>query len=1175
MHKLYITNHLGEKKLYGEYHADAIIDNEPNAPEENDCSEKYTFVGWSQTSVTYGSLAYAEVNFPFSMPANDVILYPVYQVNADAVYHRVTQTLPNWAGDYLIAHSNTIFADGRTAGTDGLGKQNTQVDLSASISNNIIPAETGDVYNVTLEKVEGMTDRYVLKTKDGKYNYQSSNANGLTATQNISTASKYAIDVRCISESDIQLALTGNAAGAVFRYSTEGYFRFYANCTQEPIYLYKKSPLYTTPLICGTIEAADAVVTSTAGQTIKVNVPVTLTSDLTQPNTIEKAVSDNPNFSVAALENAGQHTIAIGYTPTATTDGTETANITLTASNNATTTFQVTGRHLPENFVIAAKWGDNWYVLPADMNSESITEGLLIEVDNPADPTKAIAAPNTTKYGLKSVYTTSGALDRYKAQGERLVFVENVDETTPVANKTLYNAGGDAQNSTNTNIQVYAQYKTETGGYYNTNPDRYEWIPTTTDLKDYILTSAHAFTTENARTVSLDNHGVFGTLLQDKSYDGKVRLLPVDNFYAPVELQVVEWKEDGVKIMYTGTGTYATTTIGTIEGGMSLPEVKIDHAVYELSVPYDLTTVTNQPLIISIKDGANGYTIGTTALTIPWIVRDNAVSSEVPNNATDVVILDNATLTATSTKYTFRNITVYPGGSLIIGKEGKLGMNSLTMRAGSSWGADKYENKYPHFLLAGEYSNTSGQINLDYVTTVDYYYPLSVPEEVTIAEIKYPTDIYGNNVDKANTGSFQLKHYDGAQRVEQGSQYGTGWVVVDESTTTTLAPNQGYAIWGIPKKINGTRQTYGIHRIPIKKAAADLITNETNDENIAIIAHGDASTPPNDRGWNYLGNPYLAQLGGMNDSYSDLQMGLLVKEMVGDKWTGGWVNNGDQVRYITLTNDCQNFQAVPVADATISPFTTFFVQAGSTGAISLTSPTSVTPSPLVARRYAAAEQAAKEITTGIQLTGNGQTDRTGLLIADNFTEEYEFNADLSKFENSGINLYTIGKTGKLAYMAINQTLAEQPIPVGYSATADGEYVIAFDADRYNASDISALYLIDYDRNETTNLLHYDYTFHTAAGTYNQRFALQVAFLPANATNVEWVGESSVQLAVSGNTLLLNNLPGDATVTIYDAVGHLITTASATNEMQINLPTGYYLVRIANKQQAIVIDTIIP
>ena len=1154
-------------------------------PTPDDCSKKYTFDGWSTAEVTYGSLIYNKVSFPFSMPAEDVTLYPVYQVNKSADYHRVTYDLgaENWEGQYMIAYADNIFANGIDGGEQGIGKTGVQVNPLTALSEDklTISQNYGDYYHVALEKYN---EGYILKTQDDYYNYYTNcnTDNKISTSLSESTAGKYAINVVYESQKDIKLCLSGAAEGSVFGYRSA--FRYFTT-NRGPIYLYKKSPLYTTPLICGTIEAADAVVTSTAGQTIKVNVPVTLTSDLTRPNTIEKAVSDNSNFSVAALENAGQHTIAIGYTPTATTDGTETANITLTASNNAITTFQVTGRHLPENFVIAAKWGDNWYVLPADMNSESITEGLLIEVDNPADPTKAIAAPNTTNYGLKSVYTSIGSQDRYAVHGERLVFVENVDETTPVANKTLYNAGGDAQNSTNTNIQVYAQYKTATGGYYETNPDRYEWIPTTTDLKDYILTSAHTFTTENARTVSLDNHGVFGTLLQDKSYDGKVRLLPVDNFYASVELQVVEWKQNSISIMYTGEGTKYTTKVGnnTESGVQSLS--KIDHAVYTLSTS-DLTAATNQPLIIAIKDDAEA-TIGTIKLTIPWIVdgekySTDQVESEVAN-ATEIVILDNATLTATDTKYTFHDITVYPGGSLVIGANGKLGMYSLTMRAGSSWGAPEYENKYPQFLLKGEYSNTSAQINLDYVTTADYYYPLSVPEEVTITDIKYPVDIYGSNVAKANTGSFQLKYYDGAQRVAQGSQYGTGWIVVDENTTTTLTPNQGYAIWGIPKKVsvNGAtsvRQKYGIHRIPIKKAAGDLATNEKTNAEITITAHGinDANVLPNDKGWNYLGNPYLAQLGGMNGSDTNLQMGLLVKEMVGDKWTGGWVNNGDQVRYITLTNDCQNFQAVPVANATISPFTTFFVQAGSTGAISLTSPTSVTPSPLVARRYAAAEQETlKEITTGIQLTGNGQTDRTGLLIADNFTEEYEFNADLSKFENSGINLYTIGKDGKLAYMAINQTLAEQPIPVGYSATADGEYVIAFDADRYNASDISALYLIDYDSNETTNLLHYDYTFHTAAGTYNQRFALQVAFLPANATNVEWVGENSVQLAVSGNTLLLNNLPGDATVTIYDAVGHLITTASATNEMQINLPTGYYLVRIANKQQAIVIDTIIP
>ena len=314
----------------------------------------------------------------------------------------------------------------------------------------------------------------------------------------------------------------------------------------------------------------------------------------------------------------------------------------------------------------------------------------------------------------------------------------------------------------------------------------------------------------------------------------------------------------------------------------------------------------------------------------------------------------------------------------------------------------------------------------------------------------------------------------------------------------------------------------------------------------------------------------------MDGTDGDLQMGLLVQEVVNGQWTGGWVNNGAQVRYVTLTNDCQTFEAKPVAEAQIPAFTTFFIQAAQDGAIALTAPTNAVPASIAARQYAALQEAAKEITTGILLTGNDQTDRTGLLIAENFTEEYEFNADLSKFENSGINLYTIGKTGKLAYMAINQALAEQPIPVGYTAPAEGLYTIAFDEDRYNATDISALYLIDYDSNEKTNLLHTDYSFVTAAGTNNQRFALQVAFAPENATNVEWVGDATVQVGVEGNTLMLNNLPTDAAVHVFDALGRLMYHApTVPTEMQLTLPTGYYLVRIADKQNAVVIKTVIP
>ena len=474
-----------------------------------------------------------------------------------------------------------------------------------------------------------------------------------------------------------------------------------------------------------------------------------------------------------------------------------------------------------------------------------------------------------------------------------------------------------------------------------------------------------------------------------------------------------------------------------------------------------------------------------------------------------------------------------------------------------------YKALYPQLVLNG--SINTGNINIDYLTTYDRYYALSLPYQADTRDILYPAEIYGDNLKTGNEASFALQWYDGEARA---SEMRKGWTDLQEPAT--LEPYKGYTFWGAPRKVsvNGEskRQNFGIHRIPIKLKANDLITGETTDKQIKVYAHPAANAY--DAGWNFIGNPYLAQYGNMEDGHTSGLLGMLTQNAE----TGVWEHTGNY-RYITLTDDGKTYWQTPVSEAELYPFNTFFVQAGENGAVSFNASNRAS---LPARHYAAQQEAAKEITTGIILTGNDQTDRTGLLIADNFTEEYDFNADLSKFENSGINLYTIGKDGKLAYRAINQALAEQPIPLGYSAPADGEYTIAFDEDRYNATDISALYLIDYDRNEKTNLLHTDYSFVTAAGTNNERFALQVAFIPQNATSVEWVDDATIQVAVDGNNLLLNNLPTDAGVQVFDALGRVIyATSNAPTEMQITLPTGYYLVRIADKQHAVVINTVIP
>ena len=1087
------VDHLGSIISTTENFANDIIANAPNAPEPDACSTSYTFAGWSMTEVAYGSPSFTPVTFPFVMPAEDVTLYPVYICNSD--YHRVTSDLGanNWAGDYLIAASSQKVADGSTSDLETIN--------GASIDENIVPASFGDNYYVSLIAVEG---GYVLKTQDNSKNSKpyiyitnaQSAATSRTATK--STAASYPLDVQFDSVSDIRiynpLGLSGKA---ISYYESSKSFGFYK---QDPIYLYKKY-LYTSSLICEEITAEDAMVTSSAGQTIKVNVTATMsnmTVDRERALTVE---SDNSDFTatIVPTTNANEYNVAVSYTPSAedNTDGTETATITIKVNKNPVTTFQVTGRHLPANFVIAAKWGENWYALPANIASNSSKDGLLIEVNDPANPTKAIAAPHTTKYGLKSVYTSNSTRDRFSDYGERLVFVENISGQS----ETLYNGGGSG--TSNTNIQVNAQYT----GYYEANPDRYEWLPTTDDLKDYLLTSANAFLDENARTISLDVHGEFGTLLKDRSYNGNVRLLPVDNFYQPIELQIVEWKQNSVSVMYTGAGTHYITQVGDKIASGVLSESIIDHAVYRLSTT-DLTTATNQPLTITIKDGET--TIGAITITIPAIVvGEKNSTSLVTNNdiakATSVVVLDGATLTADATKYTYDDMVVYPGGRLVINYGTELGMYTLTLRLGSSWGATEYEHKYPEFVLNttvdDAYSNTSGKINLDYVTTKEQYYTFVAPFAVNTKTIKYPVDIYGSNVKANNTGSFEFQYYDGAARAAGN----TGWTVVEEDPTNgaNLVAGQGYTFLGMPKKVsvNGgpsTRQTYGIHRIPMSISATNVMKHENETQTVPVASN--PSIKNNNSSWNLIGNPYMQQVNGLDNDA--IQVGQLVHSIdVNGKWTGGW-HWDDQVngqRFLVFpSNDGLSYEAQQSKNALLPAFKNFFVQINNEAGTEMTIPNpnqQVQPA-LQAPAYHDGEALETDVEVAMVLEQDEKhTDQLDLLINKAYTADFDRDADFTKMMNATqLNLFGV-HWDNLSFIAIDQQTAQQSIPIGYQVPDAGEYTLRMSDKPYLMWDkIEALYLTDHEMEPevTTDIMQQPYLFHVGkAETNHTRFTLSI------------------------------------------------------------------------------------
>ncbi len=295
-----------------------IEGNAATLPTENDITvpNGFKFVGWS--------LSNSEPEIISSLkPIQDVTLYAVF--NNQDQYVRVTQDLgTDWAGRYLIAYNDNTFANGQIGGTSGIGKAGVKVDLSTYISNNTIPSNIGDQYYVELEEITPGSNTYVLKTQDGKYNYHTNNTgNGLSANTK-DKADDYPITVSFKSEDTINLCLGGEALGAVFRYnsSSNGYFRFYKDCGQQPVYLYKKTVgrYYTRVISQNEVATGDIVIENPtiipSGSVLDMG-EHTITS--TDPNNL--IIEDGGQLIVNNSDVMATFKKSIEATPTAKTTG--------------------------------------------------------------------------------------------------------------------------------------------------------------------------------------------------------------------------------------------------------------------------------------------------------------------------------------------------------------------------------------------------------------------------------------------------------------------------------------------------------------------------------------------------------------------------------------------------------------------------------------------------------------------------------------------------------------------------------------------------------------------------------------------------------------------------------------------------------------------------------------
>ena len=792
---------------------------------------------------------------------------------------------------------------------------------------------------------------------------------------------------------------------------------------------------------------------------------------------IEKASKPTTSLSFNAdgMGDVTAKNIYVHYMPSVSTHGIE--NVTVTISSPDITVEKIIKvRHMPATFAIAAKVGKNWYALTGNMSGAKTPAAIQIEVD---ESSWTAYAPDTCAYQLWPVKTTNASGDRYQAQGEKVRF-------SAVNNKTTTNAGLWANNSAASNTINNSAAITA----ISSAPDaQYEWKIAATEVSGtwkYILqTDQGAGSNNNKLNIHRDANLVWGTYTDGQAVTSDIYLLPISEI-TPFDFQVVEW--------------YPTKVLIQTEAALASPTVKIAGAavaspvltnkggkLWEISGLSTLAANPAELLKINYTKDAVTY---SGIKSIPIIISRSTqnvteepfttLTKEVYNYA-DLVVRDGAVLTLDGTidANTFYDVTIYPTSKISVPESKKLGVHSLTFFGGIDEiydGSTYTVNKYgvPELSLKGNFGIKT-VTKIDYVMRVnlDQMYQMGVPYDVNLSDITY----WDGTAMTPGTNLY-VSTYDGQARVNKESKT---WIWEEDFESklgaATLKAGVGYTISA--ELQSGVGSDYSIIRMPMTGNVAANATEAV--KTVPVVAYANtkgATVGDNNKGWNYLSNPYMVSISGA-EADTKLVVGYLR-----ETGTGPWELVNDNYRYVTIPfDDGTDYYQQKFSAATLKPFKSFFLQIANDGDLSFA---------LASRQNAPArylEVKEREVEFEILLNNGARQDNTGLLIAEGYSPAYEINADLEKMIGS-MAVYTIYGGYNLAYNALSPADAAQLIPLGYVAPAAGEYTFLLD-EQSDYGQIEHIYLTDYEQSRTVDLLDDTYVFTTDAGKNESRFAINV------------------------------------------------------------------------------------
>lgn len=864
------------------------------------------------------------------------------------------------------------------------------------------------------------------------------------------------------------------------------------------------------------------------------------------------------------------------YTPDAgdTSDGLdELTSLTVSVTGEPRTatidTKRVIGRHLPADFVIAVKHDDNqWYALPADMSGTGNPAPVAIRVDNTSSPTTAYC-DNTNAYSLYA-----STLNNISVQ---LAMPNNPN----MANAALW--ANNAVSSTNIGKN------SNTNGSSTGLGGNYQWLFTQTatsvsgigDVK-YTMSNPN-----NANPLKVRTNGgstFWGLYL---SGSAEIRLLSME-VVKPLSLKVMEWGTDAIVVSYPNGGSATSPQVRIGDGdAANVTLTSLGGDIYKIATISDLQSNPAKTLIFTATESSVAKQI---ALAIPLIVWDakteadlrgavpgaNATEKNKVAKLTDVIIRNGGRLTTGTASGNFNDIYIYPGGKAKI--TNNFAANNIYMRGGYSFLDEKATFRYPDLCVEGAVTidlPAANKLYYDFYIDNRKYYMFSMPQDVTLESV----------TDEAGYDDFPVwvKHYDGNLRASGHGVSGWTWYGDEEGQGSFFA-GIGYEITAKPKT---SGRPIAIIRFPV--ITGDITTDAENSPGVTVTYYGKSAyetgtQTANNVGWNFIGNPYLTEYKAVSDTSMIVKSDFKQHKENG-QWDGTYEWIETSARFITVPCDTYNdYRHELVKGYTIPAFSTFFFQftgdADGTFHMGGTRP----QADLAPARFGAVPKAKPEISLDIMLHGTGEAEegKAGLIIHETYDGGLKDFEDVEQWfvGNNIQKTYTFASGTALAYNLLNEQAATELIPMGYIATVGGEHVYALNEEN-DVSALEHLWLIDYTTGVTTDLLVRNYSFVTAAGRFDSRFAINAVLkqeeVPTDISNTpggDWT--TTIGVYSGENMLTLRGLPDNSAVYIYDMNGRLLQSSEKlSNIASFSIATqGVYNIRVIAEGKAITLRTVL-